>query len=175
MDRALFLYRLSRSYLPVMADVHARLLADPPARIAHIGCGLGWFSIGMAHAYPNVWVDGFDVDGPIIEEAWSNACKVGLADRLTFHARDAADLELLNGSYDLVIALACVHELGNPVGVLRTMRRLTGHKGTALVMIERPTSTVTGVLQGDAQAAGFHHVELLPLDHASFHLYRLHG
>jgi 2-polyprenyl-3-methyl-5-hydroxy-6-metoxy-1,4-benzoquinol methylase len=137
MNRNLFLYELSRRYLPAIPDVHARLLADPPARIADIGCGLGWSSIGMAQAYPNVWVDGFDLDEPSIEEAWANACKVGLADRLTFHSRDAGDLELLNGSYDLVTAFECVHDLGNPVGVLRTMRRLAGNRGTVIVMDER--------------------------------------
>jgi 2-polyprenyl-3-methyl-5-hydroxy-6-metoxy-1,4-benzoquinol methylase len=28
-------------------DIHARLLADPPARIADIGCGGGWSSIAI--------------------------------------------------------------------------------------------------------------------------------
>jgi ubiquinone/menaquinone biosynthesis C-methylase UbiE len=135
----------------------------------------------MAHAYPKVWVDGFDVDESAIEEAWANACKVGLTDRLTFHARDAGDLELLNGSYDLVIAFACFHDLGNPVGVLRTMRRLAGHKGTVLVMAEHQPSATTGtvmradMLQRYAQEAGFRQVEVLPLDNAFFNFYRLHG
>lgn len=137
MNRNLFLYELGQQHLPAISDVHARLRADPSARIADIGCGVGWSSIGMALAYPNVRVDGFDLDAPSIEEAWGNARKYGLTDRLTFHARDAGDLEVLNGRYDLVTAFECVHDLGNPVGVLRTMRRLAGEQGAVIVMDER--------------------------------------
>jgi 2-polyprenyl-3-methyl-5-hydroxy-6-metoxy-1,4-benzoquinol methylase len=137
MNRNLFLYELGQKHLPALADVHARLLADPPARIADIGCGVGWSSIGMAQAYPNAHVDGFDLDAPSIDEAWGNAHRFGLTDRMTFHARDAADLTTLNGRYDLVTAFECMHDLGNPVGVLRTMRRLAGEKGAVIVMDER--------------------------------------
>jgi 2-polyprenyl-3-methyl-5-hydroxy-6-metoxy-1,4-benzoquinol methylase len=137
MNRNLFLYELGQKHLPQINDIHDRLQSDPPARIADIGCGLGWSSIGIAQAYPNVRVDGFDLDEPSIEEAWGNAHTYGLTDRLTFHARNAADLEVLNGRYDLVTAFECIHDLGNPVGVLRTMRRLVGEKGAVIVMDER--------------------------------------
>jgi 2-polyprenyl-3-methyl-5-hydroxy-6-metoxy-1,4-benzoquinol methylase len=143
MNRNLFLYELGQVHLPAIPDVHARLQADPPARIADIGCGLGWSSIGMAQTYPNVLVDGYDLDTPSIEEAWTNARAYGLTDRLTFHARDAGDMEILNGRYDLVTAFECVHDLGNPVGVLRTMRRLAGERGAVIVMDERVGDTFT--------------------------------
>jgi 2-polyprenyl-3-methyl-5-hydroxy-6-metoxy-1,4-benzoquinol methylase len=137
MNRNLFLYELGQQHLPSIPDVHARLLADPPARIADIGCGVGWSSIGMALAYPKAQVDGFDLDAPSIDDAWGNAHNFGLTDRLTFHARDAAELTVLNGRYDLVTAFECIHDLGNPVGVLRTMRRLAGENGAVLVVDER--------------------------------------
>lgn len=86
----------------------------------------------MAQAYPNVRVDGFDLDEPSIEEAWTNAHSHGLTDRLTFHARNAADLEVLNGRYDLVTAFECVHDLGNLVGVLR-VRGGEGMRGALTV------------------------------------------
>jgi len=142
MNRNLFLYELGQQHLPAIPDVHSRLLTDPPARVADIGCGVGWSSIGMALAYPNVQVDGFDLDTPSIEEAWSNAHVYGLGDRLTFHARDAAS-ESLNGRYDLVTAFECIHDLGNPVGALRTMRRLAGDKGSVIIMDERVGDTFT--------------------------------
>jgi SAM-dependent methyltransferase len=142
MNRNLFLYELGQQHLPAIPDLHARLQADPPARIADIGCGVGWSSIGLAQAYPNVRVDGFDLDGPSIDEAWANARRYGLTDRLTFHARDAGDA-VLNGRYDLVTAFECVHDLGDPVAVLRTMRRLAGDRGVVLVMDERVGDTFT--------------------------------
>jgi ubiquinone/menaquinone biosynthesis C-methylase UbiE len=144
MKRNFFLYALGQKYLPAIPDLHARLLANPPARIAVIGCALGWSSIGIALAYPNVWIDGFDLDGPSIEEAWCNASSYALTDRVTFHVRDAASLELLNGSYDLVTAFESIDELGNPVSVLRTMRRLAGDRGYVIVLGEHV---------GDAPAA----------------------
>ncbi len=143
MNRNLFLYELGQQHLPAISDLHARLQSTPPARIADIGCGVGWSSIGMALAYPNVRVDGFDLDEPSIEEAWGYARQYGLTDRVTFHARDAGSLQVLNGRYDLVTAFECVHDLGNPVGVLRTMRRLAGDHGVVIVMDERVGDTFT--------------------------------
>ena len=121
-NRNLFLNELGQEYLPAIADVHERLQATPAARIADIGCGAGWSSIGMAQSYPHVQVDGFDVDDASIELAWANAVKHGVTDRVTFHARDATDASF-NGRYDLVTAFECVHDMGNPVSALHTMRR----------------------------------------------------
>lgn len=119
-----------------MPDLHSRLQSDPPARIADIGCGYGWSSIGFARSYPKVLVDGFDLDAPSIEAARQNAEEAGLADRVNFQVRDAADSELA-GQYDLVTAFECIHDMSNPVGVLRTMRKLAAEDGTVLVMDER--------------------------------------
>ena len=65
MNRAAFLYQLGAEWLPAIPDVHARLQADPPARVADVGCGAGWSSIGIARAYPKARVDGFDLDDPV--------------------------------------------------------------------------------------------------------------
>ena len=51
--------------LPAIPDVHRRLAADPPARVADVACGVGWAAIAIAKAYPNVRVDGFDLDAVI--------------------------------------------------------------------------------------------------------------
>ena len=136
MNRNLFLQQLGGEYLPAIADLHARLLAEPPARVADVGCGLGWSSIGIAKAYPNVLVDGFDLDAPSVHEAQANVREAGLDGRVTIQLRDAAD-PALAGRYDLVTAFECVHDMSDPVGALRTMRRLAGEGGTVLIMDER--------------------------------------
>ncbi|MHC4609437.1 MAG: SAM-dependent methyltransferase, partial [Planctomycetota bacterium] len=115
---------------------HARLQADPPARVADIGCGAGWSSIGMALSYPKVRVDGFDLDDPSIVLARNNAAQADLDDRVRFHLRDAGDAEL-SGGYDLVAAFECIHDLSQPVSVLGAMRRLAAENGTVLVVDER--------------------------------------
>jgi SAM-dependent methyltransferase len=118
-------------WLATLPDLHARLGADPPARVAELGCGVGWDSIGIARAYPGVRVDGFDLDAPSIALAQANAMLAGVADRVTFAVRDAGD-PALAGSYDLVIANYTIHDLPQPVEVLRSMRRLAGTSGVVL-------------------------------------------
>ena len=210
MNRPVFLNLLGKEWLPSLPDVHTRLQSSSPsARVADIGCGGGWASIGIAQAYPDVLVDGFDVDGPSIELARANAEMHGLSARVKFHQRDAADHELA-GRYDLVCAFEMIHDLSQPVEVLRTMRQLSAEGATVLVMDERVAETFTApgdeierlmyaysvlcclpaglsespsagtgtVMRPDtlrryAQEAGFQDVEILPIEHDFFRLYRL--
>lgn len=136
MNRNAFLQELGQKWLPAMADIHGRLQADPPATIADIGCGAGWSTIGMAQAYANVFIDGYDLDEPSIKLARENASQLNLNRRVNFYARDAAEASRTDG-YDLVTAFECVHDMSDPVSVLRTMRRLAGDKGSVIIMDER--------------------------------------
>jgi 2-polyprenyl-3-methyl-5-hydroxy-6-metoxy-1,4-benzoquinol methylase len=136
MNRAMFLKEMGSSWLPNVRDVHQRLLSDPKARVADVGAGAGWSSIAIAQSYPKVRVDGFDLDEPSIEKANQNARAYGIADRVNFAVRDAADPGL-NGKYDLVVAFECIHDLSNPVAALKAMRNLAGSKGAVLVVDER--------------------------------------
>jgi SAM-dependent methyltransferase len=136
MNRNLFLRQLGTEYLPAIADLDARLRSGSPARVADIGCGVGWSSVGIAQAYPNVRVDGFDLDDASVAAAQGVIVEAGVGDRVEISLRDAADPALV-GRYDLVTAFECVHDMSDPVGALRTMRRLAGDGGTVLVMDER--------------------------------------
>jgi SAM-dependent methyltransferase len=141
-NRAAFLYELGSEWLPTMPDVHERLQSDPRARIVDFGCGVGWSSIGMARAYPNVQVDGFDLDEPSIKAARANAHEAGLNGQVKFYVRDAGDPELA-GNYDLVTAFECIHDMSDPVSALRSMRRLVGEDGTVIVGDERVGESFT--------------------------------
>ncbi len=136
MNRAMFLYQLGWEWLPSIPDVHARLQSATPARIADVGCGYGYSSIGMAKSYPHAVVDGFDLDEASVEEARRNAREHGVADRVCFHARDAGDPEL-GGRYDLVTALECVHDMSDPIGTLASARRMLRPGGSVIVADER--------------------------------------
>jgi SAM-dependent methyltransferase len=135
-NRTMFVNLVGTAWLPAIPDLHARLQADPPARVADIGCGTGWSSIALARAYPGVRVDGFDLDEPSIALARSNAAETGLADRVTFSIQDASD-PTLAGDYDLAIAFECIHDMGRPVEALRAMRRLVADRGSVIVVDER--------------------------------------
>ena len=139
-NRPLFLGPLGREYLPSIQDVDAALRSG--GRAADVGCGLGWSSIGIALAYPEATVDGYDIDAPSIEAARRNAREAGVDDRVRFHAVDAATVDTLGG-YDAVFAFECIHDLPDPVSVLATMRRLAGERGTVIVMDERVAETFT--------------------------------
>ncbi len=141
-NRVTFLQDLPNVWLPAIPDVHARLTVRPSARVADLGTGAGWSSIGIAQAYPHVRVDGFDLDFPSVELARANAAQCGLNGRLNFFVRDAAD-PTLAGQYDLVTAFEAVHDMSNPVGALRTMRHLAGEKGAVIVVDERVGDTFT--------------------------------
>lgn len=141
-NRPLFLGPLGREYLPAIPDVDAALRAG--ARVADVGCGLGWSSIGIALAYPNATVDGFDLDGPSVEAARRNAREAGVDDRVRFHAVDAATVDVdAGGPYAAVFAFECVHDLPDPVRVLAAMRRLAGDDGAVVVMDERVAEAFT--------------------------------
>jgi SAM-dependent methyltransferase len=141
-NRTAFLQQIGAEWLPAMPDVHARLQAEPPARVADIGCGAGWSCIGIAQAYPKVRVDGYDLDRASAELACANVRDAGLADRVAIEVRDAGD-PVLAGRYDLVTAFECVHDMSDPVSALRSMRRLAGERGTVLIVDERVGDSFT--------------------------------
>lgn len=140
--RPLFRHLMAQEWLPAIPDVHTRLQSGPPARVADIGMGLGWSSIAIAKGYPNVRVDGFDLDEASVHAARANAEAEGVADRVSFQVRDAGD-PALAGRYDLALAFECVHDMSDPVGVLAAMRRLVGDGGTVLIADERVADQFT--------------------------------
>ncbi|HYH00224.1 MAG TPA: class I SAM-dependent methyltransferase [Terriglobales bacterium] len=136
MNRAAFLHQLAPEWLPVLPGWQKLLQTNATVRVADIGCGAGWSSIGMALHCSNAEVHGFDFDASSIELAKANAAEFGVSDRVTFQVRDASDSEVA-GNYDLVMALECVHDMSNPVAALQTMRRLVRPDGYVLVVDER--------------------------------------
>ena len=134
-NRVLFLNLLGREWLPAIADVHGRLRAEPPARVADVACGTGWSSIAMAQAYPRITVDGFDLDQDAIAAARRHAEEAGVADRVTFSVTDASDLRGSAG-YDLVTIFEALHDMSRPVEALRAAREMLSKGGALLVVDE---------------------------------------
>jgi SAM-dependent methyltransferase len=134
--RPLFTNLLGSEWLPAVPDVHGRLVAEPPARVADVACGCGWSSIAIARAYPLVQVDGIDLDTASIEKARRNLDGSGVEDRVTFHERDAAD-PALAGQYDLVTIFEALHDMSHPVDVLRAIREMLAEGGSVVIGDER--------------------------------------
>ena len=140
--RPLFENLLAKEWLPSVPELHERLLADPPARVADVACGQGRSSIEIARAYRKAKVDGIDSDHASIERARQNLAGSGVEDRVTFHERDAADPELA-GSYDLVTIFEALHDMSFPVEVLRAARGLLADGGVVFIGDERTEDAFT--------------------------------
>jgi hypothetical protein len=156
-----------------------------------------------------VTVDGLDLDEASVELARRNLEGTGVEDRVTFQHRDAGDRELA-GSYQLVTVFEALHDMSQPVEVLRALRGLVAEDGAVIVMDERvadaftapgdeierlmytysilcclpvgladtPSAGTGTVMRADtvrryATEAGFTEVEVLPIEHDFFRLYRL--
>ena len=140
--RPVFVNHLTQTWLPALPDVQAKLTKGERVRIAEIGCGEGLAAITIAKAYPNVEVDGYDLDEASIGVARKSAADAGLGERVRFHVQDAADASV-EGDYDLVMAIEMLHDVPDPVGILRTMQRLAGDSGAVLVVDERTEDAFT--------------------------------
>ena len=134
-NRPAFLHLLGTDWLPAIADVDARLRSDPPARVVDVGCGEGWSSIAISREYPKARVIGVDFDGPSIEAARRHAREAGLAGMIEFRHGDAASLD--DGPYDAAIIIEAVHDMANPVPVLRAIRGALAAGSSLIVVDER--------------------------------------
>jgi len=140
--RPIFDQLLGSEWFPQIPQVHERLQADPPARVADVACGQGYSTIAIARAYPKARVDGIDSDEASIAAARENLDGSGVEGRVTFHDRDAADPRL-QGQYDFVYIHEALHDMSYPVDVLRACRGLLAEGGSVVVGDERVPDTFT--------------------------------
>ena len=132
-NRPAVTHLLGREWLPAIADVHERLQADPPARVIDIGCGEGWSTLAVARAYPKAIIVGIDLDGPSIDAARRHAEAAGMAG-VEFRSGDASALD---EPADLALIIEAVHDMANPVPVLRAARESLVAGASLIVVDER--------------------------------------
>ncbi|WP_328460660.1 class I SAM-dependent methyltransferase [Actinoplanes sp. NBC_00393] len=137
-NRPMFNHLLTTEWLPAVSSIDQRLQAVPGARVLDLGCGMGYSSVAMALAYPSITVRGVDLDEHSIGEARRVAAEAGVADRVSFTSADAA---AASGSYDLVTIFEALHDMGDPVGVLRNARELLSPSGSVFIGDERVSDT----------------------------------
>ena len=141
-NRPWLVKQFGSEFLPSLPDVHERLLAEPPARVADVACGVGWASIAIAKAYPKTRVDGFDPDKGSIEIARRLAKEAGVHDRVSFEVRDGAAVGN-QGPYDLAIVIESIHDMSRPVEVLGAIRQSLAPGADLLVADERVADDFT--------------------------------
>ncbi|HEY6747277.1 MAG TPA: class I SAM-dependent methyltransferase [Mycobacteriales bacterium] len=121
---------LVQEWLPALDGVVAKLRAG--ATVADVGCGQGAATIIMARAFERSSFAGFDIHEPSIRSARAAAAEAGLPARLRFDLATAKDLP--GHDYDLICLFDALHDMGDPLGAARHLRRALAPDGTLLLV-----------------------------------------
>ena len=117
------------AWLPALDGVVEQLEAG--VKVADLGCGHGSSTILMAGAFPNSEFVGSDYHAGSIETARERALEAGLANVRFETAAAGTDH---GGGYALVTMFDCLHDMGDPVGAARQVRRMVDPDGTWLIV-----------------------------------------
>lgn len=125
-----YIANLVGSWIPALEGVEEKLKSG--ASVADVGCGHGASTILMASAYPNSQFIGFDYHDKSIESARQKADAAGVGDRVKFEV--AASKEFPGSDYDLVTFFDCLHDMGDPVGAAKHVRKTLKDDGTWMIV-----------------------------------------
>ena len=121
---------LLSSWIPALEGVEAKLKRG--AVVADVGCGHGSSTILMAKAFPKSKFFGFDYHGPSIARAKAVAKAEGLDKNIMFQKASAQDFPAK--SYDLVTIFDALHDMGDPVGAGKHIKKWLGPGGTWMIV-----------------------------------------
>jgi SAM-dependent methyltransferase len=128
--RPTYINSIVQTWIPALDGVQTKLLAG--AKVADIGCGVGFSTILMAEAFPQSRFIGFDFHAPSIEEARQHARDHGVDSRVRFEAIAAKDIG--ERDFDLVTMFDCLHDMGDPRGCASHVRKIIRNDGTWMVV-----------------------------------------
>jgi 2-polyprenyl-3-methyl-5-hydroxy-6-metoxy-1,4-benzoquinol methylase len=121
---------IEQAWLPSLDGVLPKLKAG--AKVADVGCGVGFSTLLMAKAFPASSFVGYDFHAPSIEQANAHAKAHGLADRVRFVK--AAAKEIADRDFDLVTMFDCLHDMGDPRGCAAHVRKLLKPNGSWMLV-----------------------------------------
>jgi len=116
-------------WLPALDGVVEKLTEG--ATVADVGCGHGSSTIIMAKAFPKSRFVGFDYHPASIDRARKAAEDEGVSKQTQFEVASAKDYP---GSYDLVAFFDCLHDMGDPAGAARHVKKSLKPDGTWLIV-----------------------------------------
>ena len=132
MNRGNYEHRLVDYWLKQLPQVSAALAAG--GRMLDVGCGRGFVVLALKRAFPAAECVGVDPDAASVDEARASAAAAGIAARYEATTSDAlAD----DSTFDLITLCDVLHDLPEPVGVLRGLRARLAPGGVLLVIEPR--------------------------------------
>jgi ubiquinone/menaquinone biosynthesis C-methylase UbiE len=119
-----------QSWLPSLDSVQQKL--QDGAKVADIGCGVGFSTLLMAKAFPASSFVGYDFHARSIEQANEHAEAHGLANRVRFVSSPAKDIA--DRDFDLITMFDCLHDMGDPRGCAKHVHKLLRPGGTWMIV-----------------------------------------
>ena len=116
--------------LPLIEGVVDKLTAG--VAVADIGCGTGSAVLRMARAFPASTFAGYDISQHALDRAAMRLVDSGLTN-VGFHDPRREPVPT-DGSLALVTTFDCVHDMTDPAGVMRTIRRALSEDGAWLLV-----------------------------------------
>ena len=125
-----YVNNIVQAWLPAIDGAVAKLQTG--AKVADVGCGVGFSTLLMAEAFPASTFVGFDFHAPSIEAANGHAKAHGLGERVRFETAPAK--EIAERDFDLVTMYDCLHDMGDPRGCAAHMRRILKADGAWMIV-----------------------------------------
>ena len=125
-----YVNNIVQSWIPAMDGMEAKLRSG--AKVADVGCGVGFSTLLMAQAYPESHFTGYDFHEPSIEDARRHAQEHGLSDRVRFEVAAAKDIA--EKDFDFITMYDCLHDMGDPKGCAAHMRRILTPGGSWMIV-----------------------------------------
>lgn len=127
--RPTYVNSLVQQWIPALDGMEARLKAG--AKVADIGCGVGFSTLLMAKAFPESEFVGFDFHEGSIEQARKHAADHGVDDRVRFEIAEAK--EIGEDGFDLVTVFDCLHDMGDPRGCASHVKSILKDDGAWMI------------------------------------------
>ena len=128
-------YRL-RGFFQPTGPVIQHLVA-PGYSCLDVGCGMGYFTIPMAHLVgPAGRVTAVDLQPQMLEGAARRAKREGVADRIALHLPDDPGWKVPE-HYEFILAFWMLHEVREPRSLLECLRGVLKADGVFLVVEPR--------------------------------------
>jgi len=125
-----YINNIVQNWLPALDGMAERMKVG--AKVADVGCGVGFSTLLMARAFPACRFIGFDFHAPSIEEAHRHAREHGLDQQVRFEVAKAKDIE--ESDFDLITFFDCLHDMGDPRGCASHMRRILKQDGMWMIV-----------------------------------------